>query len=218
MSNYSNGLATKNRILDVCRDLFINFGYKDTPFGEICRISEVNPGSISYHFGSKRNIASIIYKETMHHLNERAAQLFTEEDSLQQIMIALGIHISLLFDYPKYRLFSAQYLSEGAYDDNLMDYIDVVPEAYDVTAQYIHKEKSDFLFAAFLGMDGHIESYIDMHIDELKFENILRYYFELHYLFLNQQELEDRIEKIFYQLDELTIMIDGFDIIINKNI
>lgn len=216
MANYNNGLTTKNNILNACKELYFEKGYNDTTFAEICAKSGVNPGSVGYHYGSKRNIASYIYKEIIEKINYFAYTLFEDEDNIQKMMIGLGLHIMLLFENAEYRRFSAQYLSENAYDEDLDEYISMVPDVYRLSTERIGKEKADFYFVAFAGMDGHIESYIDKHINELDLNNIMHYYLELHYFFLEPEEVKRRINKTIQLIQILHIKMDNFDITISK--
>lgn len=56
MKKYENGSATRTLILDVSFRLFLEKGFYETSFDDICREAHVNRGSIYYHFKEKENI------------------------------------------------------------------------------------------------------------------------------------------------------------------
>lgn len=81
MSNYENGIETKNRILAACRKLFYQKGYNQTTFKDICAEAQVNQSSIHYHFKSKETLLSIIYEETITK-NNQEVERFSRNDTL----------------------------------------------------------------------------------------------------------------------------------------
>ncbi len=109
MKNYATGLETQEKILKTCKNLFYKKGYNETTFAEICKKANVNPGSIAYHFTNKFNIASKIYENLMQQFYETSLLIFPEQDELQQIMLALGLHLKLVFNDSAYRRFIWQY-------------------------------------------------------------------------------------------------------------
>ena len=48
-----DGLATRERLLEVASAVFAEKGYRDTTVGEICERAGVNTAAINYHFGGK---------------------------------------------------------------------------------------------------------------------------------------------------------------------
>lgn len=205
---------TKEKIIEVCKRLFCEKGYQKTTFAEICDISHVNPGTITYHHKSKKNIASVLYNEVMEVFYRRTEELFPHEDDLQQVMIAAGMHQKLLYQNPVYRRFSAEFSSECIHNDRLVDYTNRATKAYQITKERVGKKKAAFLFTAFKGMDGFIESYIDDHINELSFEEIFEFIAALYYQFVDSSELKERIGRALHSLSILDIIFDRFKIAI----
>lgn len=158
------GIATKINILAVARKLFYEKSYEKTTFSEICRNSDVNPGSVVYHFGNKITIAEIIYKKILDDLNSSVEKMVSNEEVIQQNMIALGLHLKRLFDNPSYRRFSSEVCSNRAYREEIDSLINSVPKAYHVAKQYMNEKKARFFFISLLGMDGLLETYIHKHI------------------------------------------------------
>ena len=65
MSNYENGIQTRERIIKVCKELFYDKGYERTTYDNICKKGGINRGLIPYHFKGKSAIASVIYLRFM---------------------------------------------------------------------------------------------------------------------------------------------------------
>lgn len=216
MKNYTNGLTTKTKIIDLCKILFYEKGYNETTFTDICEKSQVNPGSIAYHYKNKKNIASIVYNEMMHMLDNSIAELFPYEDEVLQAIMGLGLHQKLLFDDPAYRRFSSQFSSEYIHAEALNQYTQIASKAYLLTVKYAGQKKADFLFTAFKGMDCYIEPYIEEHMDELKFDEIFQYSVELYYSFIRQDTLHHCIDRALDYLSQIVISADYFNVSVKR--
>ncbi|HWQ73947.1 MAG TPA: TetR/AcrR family transcriptional regulator [Syntrophomonas sp.] len=214
--NYYTGLSTKNKIMDVCRKLFYEDGFNETTFSAICQAAHVLPGSLGYHYKSKKNIASGIYSEIMHVMEQRVEELFPDQDELLQVILSFGFHQKLLFTDPQYRRFSAQCSSSCIHARPLSDYEDYVPKAYSLAVKYAGKEKVDFLFTAFKGIDCYIEPYIDAHINDLSFEKVFRYTIELYYRFIDDHTLNQYIEKALEYLMFVDISCIDLEVLIKR--
>lgn len=70
MANYKKSADTKQKIIDASKKLFYEKGYTDTSCKEICDTAGVNLGLIHYHFKTKKNIATIIYTNTLLEVKE----------------------------------------------------------------------------------------------------------------------------------------------------
>ncbi|MDO4291049.1 MAG: TetR/AcrR family transcriptional regulator [Eggerthellaceae bacterium] len=57
------GEKKKLLITDVCKKLFYRKGYANTTYDDICKKADIPPGSITYHFNGKRDIAAAIDAE-----------------------------------------------------------------------------------------------------------------------------------------------------------
>ncbi|RDB64581.1 hypothetical protein C1878_01660 [Gordonibacter sp. 28C] len=57
------GEKKKKLIIDVCKKLFYRKGYANTTYDDICKKADIPPGSITYHFRGKRDIAAVIDAE-----------------------------------------------------------------------------------------------------------------------------------------------------------
>lgn len=63
MVKMSAGEKKRKLILDTCKKLFYRNGYENTTYEDICEAADIPPGTITYHFGSKREIAAVIDAE-----------------------------------------------------------------------------------------------------------------------------------------------------------
>jgi AcrR family transcriptional regulator len=202
-----NGISTRKKILSTCRHLFYEEGFSAVTFAGICKATNTNPGSVSYHFKSKINIALLIYQEIMETLSNESKALFPDSDLTQQRMLALAMHLRLLYDNAKYRRFSAEVCTQRAYDKELSRFVYSYSEPFLVAKEYMSEQKALFYFAAMIGMDGYLESYIDRDIDHLTFDEIFNYYIELHYSFLEKMDFSKRISRVYEDLGTLDIRI-----------
>jgi AcrR family transcriptional regulator len=63
MVKYTAGEKKRQLIIDACKTLFYEKGYNKTTYDDICDFADIPPGSITYHFGSKAEIAALIHAE-----------------------------------------------------------------------------------------------------------------------------------------------------------
>lgn len=212
MANYSKGLATKERILSISRKLFYEKGFIATSFNEIYRSAQVNPGSISYHFKSKKAIAESIYNDMMAYEGNTIKELFPDEDELTILILGVCVHQKLLFIDEAYRRFSVE-INIECFRDIIQDkYEHFVPAAYSYITNKVPPEKVDFFLVAVAGADSRIESYIDQNIERIDYETTVRNTCEIYLYLLDGRELTDRVDKAIKMADKLEITNEGFDI------
>lgn len=113
-----NRQNTENRkkLISAAKELFYDQGYIKTTLAQISKLSGVNNGLITYYFGSKSNLASIIYTGLMLELrNEIAKQLYAiKQDYSLELGIGLETRIllKLKFDNKNFLRFYVEYQSE----------------------------------------------------------------------------------------------------------
>lgn len=56
ITNRSDGLETRNRLLDAAAMLFAEKGFREAKIADICRLAEANVAAVNYHFGSKEEL------------------------------------------------------------------------------------------------------------------------------------------------------------------
>lgn len=63
MVRLSAGEKKRKLIIDTCKKLFYRKGYANTTYEDICKAADIPPGTITYHFKGKRDIAAVIDAE-----------------------------------------------------------------------------------------------------------------------------------------------------------
>lgn len=91
MTTYKNGIITKNKILNTCKNLFYEKGYKDTTYIDICKEANVSPGTITYFFGSKKIIAIDIYSEFLIAIKEMTKKYLIEKNNEYNLRVATAL-------------------------------------------------------------------------------------------------------------------------------
>ena len=79
---YETGIETRKLILAECRKLFLDNGFHETSYNDICKAAHVNRGSIYYHFKQKDMIRYEILWE-IYTDNKRTAEQYTSVSSHQ---------------------------------------------------------------------------------------------------------------------------------------
>lgn len=215
MSSYSNGQDTKNKIYEVCKRVFYDEGFKETSFNKICKIADVNPGTIAYHFQSKHNVGVLIYQEMLETLVGKAYEFYPDETPFFRCFLTCCMHMYYLFNDPKYRRFSLAIVSELNKAGQVGFYSSTCGEAYEYLKE-ISPEKADFVFAAHRGLDFAIESYIDSHFEELKYENVVTYSIEIYFSYVNNELRDALTKKAIDSMSELSLENDRFDLLITR--
>ncbi|MDR1179483.1 MAG: TetR/AcrR family transcriptional regulator [Spirochaetales bacterium] len=211
-SNYANGLVTRNRILEVCRGLFCEKGYTNIKYSEICKNAGVNPNTLAHHFKNKKNIAGFLYNNLMEDYYRRADELFPQEDDLQRVMIAMGMHLNLIFTDAVFRRFSSEFSRESMYDDELPNYTKHTSRAYQITFSRAGQKRTEFHFMVLRSVNRFLESWIDEHIGDLSFAEVYGYVASLYYLFVERPELDQRIRKTIRIIEKLEIVFNRFEL------
>jgi AcrR family transcriptional regulator len=57
-----DGLATRERLVEVASAVFAEKGYRDTTVGQICESAGVNTAAINYHFGGKDELYAAAWR------------------------------------------------------------------------------------------------------------------------------------------------------------
>ena len=81
---YETGIETRKLILAECRKLFLDKGFHETSYNDICKAAHVNRGSIYYHFKQKDMIRYEILWE-IYTDNKRFAEQYTSVSSHQYV-------------------------------------------------------------------------------------------------------------------------------------
>lgn len=105
MSMYSNGIITRERIVEAGKRLFYAAGYRATTYKQICEAAGINPGTLKHHFGGKPGLAAFLVRE----MNTQKAQIvearYPDEPRLAHVMVETILYLRLAFDDAPFRRF-----------------------------------------------------------------------------------------------------------------
>ena len=212
MVNYANGVETKGIIIDTCKKLFMEKGYKNTTYSEIYKAAMVNPGTIAHHFGNKRNIASMLYDGFMVKLSEHAAELFPDESNIQKTFLGLGLHRKLAYENENYRRFVMEFMLDDLVNDDEGRYLALDYPAYRATAEATGNNKeANFLFVAYKGIEAAIDAYYGRHPGEQTFEDTYTYYAKMYFCYLPPDEVSKRTARTLELLQTVKVSIENFE-------
>ena len=214
MVNYANGVETKGIIIDTCKKLFMEKGYKNTTYSEIYKAAMVNPGTIAHHFGNKRNIASMLYDGFMVKLSEHAAELFPDESNIQKTFLGLGLHRKLAYENENYRRFVMEFMLDDLANDDESRFLDTGYAAYRTTAEKVGNDKADFLFVAYKGIEAAVDAYYGRHPEKHTFEQVYTFYLSMYFGYLPAEEVKERTQRAIRQLADLKLDIVDFNPVI----
>lgn len=212
MVNYANGVETRGIIIDTCRRLFMEKGYKSTTYSEIYKAAMVNPGTIAHHFGNKRNIASMLYDSFMVTLTEYAASLFPEEDDQERAFLGLAMHRKLAYYDENYRRFVMEFMLDDLANDDEGRYMVSDYSAYRTTAEKVGTNKANFYFVAYKGIEAAIDAYYGRHPDKETYADMFTYYAEMYFSYLPREEVVERTQRAIALMDEVQIGLVDYEI------
>jgi AcrR family transcriptional regulator len=104
-----NNTTTRERILEASLKLFNEKGYAATPVSEIAAAAGIATGNLTYHFGTKRELAEALEKRVRHERREARASFETGAiandyvEILRFSMIMSWENRFLLRDHAQYR-------------------------------------------------------------------------------------------------------------------
>ena len=211
MANYANGMETKGIIVDTCKRLFIEKGYKNTTYAEIYKVAMVNPGTIAHHFGNKRNIASMLYMGYMQQFIAATEELFGDEDDLQKAFIGLAMHRKLAFTDENYQRFIMEFMLADLANDDEPRYMVNDYEIYRTTAEAIGASRATFFFVAYKGIEAAVDAYYGRHPGRETFENMFANYAGMYFCYLPPEEVADRTARALAAMEHVTVELVDYE-------
>ena len=117
MVKLSAGEKKKKLIIDTCKVLFYQKGYANTTYEDICEAADIPPGTITYHFGGKRDIATVIDAEYERENKTYIEKVCGDRYNLTQMMVIENFHMwKRIFEVPEIRRFLLDLSSERVPD------------------------------------------------------------------------------------------------------
>lgn len=118
MANYENGLDTKAKIIDACKELFYLKGFDKTTFKDIGELASVNQGLIVYYYKTKNILANTIFQCVMTDMMKQIEAAFFDEDNLTRYFISDFLYFHLLYEDECFRKFIETCCLNGALNKN----------------------------------------------------------------------------------------------------
>ncbi|WP_165052044.1 MULTISPECIES: TetR/AcrR family transcriptional regulator [unclassified Adlercreutzia] len=117
MVKLSAGEKKKKLIIDTCKVLFYQKGYANTTYEDICEKADIPPGTITYHFGGKRDIATVIDAEYERENKTYIEKMCGDRYNLTQMMVIENFHMwKRIFEVTEIRRFLIDLSSEHVPD------------------------------------------------------------------------------------------------------
>lgn len=217
MANYANGMETKGVIVDTCKRLFIEKGYKNTTYAEIYKVAMVNPGTIAHHFGNKRNIASMLYMGFMQQFIKATGELFPTEDDQQRAFIGLAMHRKLAYVDENYRRFIMEFMLDDLANDDEARYMVNDYEIYKTTADAIGASRATFFFVAYKGIEAAVDAFYGRHPDKETYENMYANYTSMYFCYLPPDEVRERTERALAAMENVTVELVDYEVRVTRH-
>lgn len=168
------GERKKQLIIDTCKELFYHNGFNNTTYEMICAKADIAPGSITYHFTSKLDIAIAIATENDEKLRQYVSTIAKEDEighwAFTVLMIWARWYV-FLADSNMRRFFSEIYV-DGFHLENMLS-------IFRMHMQYCSLEKTDdelkLMSATFIGQDRLILKMLDRDPHHFTLEQITEY-------------------------------------------
>lgn len=212
MSNYSNGLNTRNLVLQAAKELFYEKGYIKTSFSEICQKAGLNSGLVVYHFGGKSQIAHDIYQTVIQNQCEPLYNHYINEDKIVLSILSLYTHYCLFFKDANFRRFSAEVNAQRIAGDTHMELAKTLPLLYEGALKYHDSKKLAFFFAADVGLGGDIEAFLCENLGDYTLDECVKYTTELYLPYIQEDFLREAIARAKELYDHVEVSNQGLDI------
>ena len=208
MGNYENGIETRNKILDACRDLFYQKGYEKTTFKDICAVAHINQSSIHYHFKAKEAILKIIYEETVEK-NGREVEKYARKDTLPfaKFLFHTNLYLyKMLHDksYLRLNLDASRILDTAKFEEHIRS---LATNFFGHDQKFVVlTEDAFYTLMAVAGFDSSILLYLQSHGDSCDFKTLSSHCAEMYRRIMNIGEEEFR--EASQQLEEISACVD----------
>lgn len=177
MGKYSNGIETKQRILDICRKFFYEKGYDNTTFKDISTALDINQSAIHYHFGTKEHILQEIYDSTIRKNNE-LVEFYSDRATgeLAKMFFDIELYMYKIWNDPNYRRFylnaTSAWDSEEFIGGSKYTYRYFVEDSF--TIDDMDKYGSEiFKRIALAGFDQAVLRFVNNNIDRIDYKKTL---------------------------------------------
>lgn len=221
MATYSNGINTKETILQTARELFFQQGYRATTTRQIVSRSDSNLGLIKYHFNSKADMALAIYADIGQAINTWAESLAAVTSQAERLMLASTAEILLTFTSPEFGRFFNELYAEPRVLNQFMEHLDdMIPSTFVVVRRANSPAHTRFIELCLLGAKTNIIRYVSPALDsgegsDWDPDDFLLDHMRLHAELLNVPDPDESVERClallhrytFHLSDDMTLRI-----------
>ena len=217
MARYSTGENTRNIIYTTCKRLFYENGFDATSHSMILEESGVNPGTFSYHFKSRENVAGLINAEMVEATHGWVDRNLQTLPDLDRSVLAQAVLRWLMYNDEKLYRFFSEISSRSIRQSELDVYRRTYSGGYRLFREKIGDEKAEVFFTASSGMASTLEPYLYERRDTISFEKCVYYSVDAYMMHIVMpEELTKTVERALGTLSELRITNSGFDVYMEK--
>jgi AcrR family transcriptional regulator len=173
MANYENGLDTKAKIIDACKELFYIKGFDKTTFKDIGELANVNQGLIVYYYKTKNILANTVFQGVMIELMKQIESLFSYEDNLTRYFISDFLYFRLLYEDESFRKFIETCCLNGSLNKSVVVFDEEYQKYYDEILAFFEEgfisdiTLKEGLFSVFDGMKNTYSLYICQNFERM---------------------------------------------------
>lgn len=193
MERYKNGSETRALIIRTCQELFYEKGFSATTYSDICVAAHVNRGLISYYFGSKETLKSIVFQAETDKLCRQIAELQPTPNSFEETFLFSYLYWYKFFSDAKYRRF----FSESFQIQNNFDVYGV--EQYYLCSSISElSPEAELNLALFSNLQAMLSGYVCAHIGRFDYKQVAE--FEIRSTFSNNPNSIRRMSRIIERI------------------
>lgn len=209
MATYSNGINTRETILQTARELFYEQGYRQTTTRQIVSRSSSNLGLIKYHFNSKADIGLAVYGEINDAICDWSASLASFTTPAERLMLASTAEIKLSFTSPEFGRFFNELYEEPKVLNQFMDNLhEIIPKTFRARIREIDAEHTLFIELCLLGAKTNLIRYVAPFPESAGHaERYLQDHIRLHAELLNTPDMDETTLKCMDILEQYDFLL-----------
>ena len=215
--NYQVGEQTRNRILQVSKELFYEKGVEKTVYDDICERAKVNRALIPYYFKNKSDLALAAYNSLMESYVQTRGPIREGYSDPEMVLIGVLYFYRLLKD-PKLARFVWYVVREQEYHERMLLGESVLYEKLQSSEEHrIPKKQWEALVRLIWGMESEITAiYADENLEAAEYTTTIMIQVIYQYLGFSKEEITKMIAKVKrllnrYQIEvhpDLTISVE----------
>lgn len=202
MERYQNGSETRALILRTCQELFYEKGFAATTYSDICAAAHVNRGLISYYFGSKETLKTIVHHAEVDKISLQVRQLCPKPNSFEEAFLSSYLTWYKFFSDTKYRNFFSE-IFRGKIDFDIFS----IGAVYLCTSITDLSPEAELNLALFANLQSMLSGYVAEHIDRFNYKDVAE--FEIKGIFSNNpnsiRRMNSAVEKLRQCLDAIDL-------------